>query len=216
MNTANDDDLMSRFDDVEVSTFRKVPICLVLDVSKSMECRDGSTLTKIELLNEFYNGFISFVRLDKRAKEMVDFCAITFGGEVTVINEWSNINSINTIKFFPKGAKPIGAAMEKACELIDSRRIFYKDKGFEYYKPIVILISDGETTNDYKSVAQEVSKKVKLKSGGIRVIPIIIGQNIYSKTVAAFSPIYIPKATCSSDELIDVPKNLFFSLFASD
>lgn len=213
MNTANNDDLMSRFDDVEEITTRKVPICLVLDVSKSMEYRDGSTLTKIELLNEFYNGIISFFRLDKRAKAMVDLCVITFGGEVIVKYEWSNVNSTEVSNFLPKGNKPIGAAMIKALQLIDSRRIFYKDNGFEYYKPIVILISDGETTNDYKLAAQEVSKKVMLKSGSIRVIPIIIGQNIYSKTVAAFSPIYIPKTTCSSDKLIDMTKNMFFSSF---
>jgi len=43
---------------------------------------------------------------------MVDFCVITFGGEVTVVNEWSNIESIKG--FFPKGTKPIGAAMKKS------------------------------------------------------------------------------------------------------
>ncbi len=210
----NDDDLMSRFDDVEVSTTRKVPICLVLDVSKSMEYRDGSTLTKIELLNEFYNGCLRFMRSDKRAKVMVDLCVITFGGEVTVVNEWSNIESTKGI-FFPKGIKPIGAAMKKALELIDSRRVYYKDFGFEYYKPIIILISDGEATADYKESAQEVSNKVKLKYGNIRVIPFIIGQNINSKTVAAFSPIYIPKATCSSDELNNILKEVFYDLFLS-
>ncbi len=211
----NDVDLMSQFDDIEVSSTRKVPICLVLDVSKSMENRDGSTLTKIEILNEFYQGSLSLFRLDKRFKAMVDLCVITFGGEVTVVNEWSNIKSIEANSFFPKGTKPIGAAMKKALELIDLRRVYYIDKGFEYYKPIVVLISDGETTNDYKESAQEISEKVKLKIGSIRVIPIIIGQNIYSKTVAAFSPNYIPKATCSSDELIDMYKRIFYTYFMS-
>jgi uncharacterized protein YegL len=179
-----------------------------------MECRDGSTLTKIELLNDFYNGCLSFFRSDKRAKAMVDLCVITFGGEVTVVNEWSNIESIKGI-FFPKGTKPIGAAMKKALEMIDSRRVYYKDFGFEYYKPTVILISDGEATTDYKESAQEVSNKVKLKNGNIMVIPIIIGQNIYSKTVAAFSPRYKPKAAYNSDELIDILKDFFNSRFLS-
>jgi uncharacterized protein YegL len=122
---------------------------------------------------------------------MVDFCVITFGGEVTVVNEWSNIESIKG--FFPKGTKPIGAAMKKALELIDSRRVYYKDFGFEYYKPIVILISDGEATTDYKESAQEVSNEVKFKIGNIKIIPIIIGQNIYSKLLVLFHQFINPK-----------------------
>jgi hypothetical protein len=70
MAITNDDDLMLRSGYIEVSTTRKVPICLVLDVSKSMEYCDGSTFTKIELLNEFYNGCLRFFRSDKRAKAM--------------------------------------------------------------------------------------------------------------------------------------------------
>ncbi len=199
----NDDDLMSRFNDLELIKTRKVPICLVLDISGSMAFRDGATLTKIELLNEFYKGFFSYVRSDRRAKAMVDLSIITFGDEVIVVNEWSNIESIKETSFLARGTKPIGAAMKKALNLIESRTIYYKDEGFEYYKPIIILMTDGEATADYKESAQVVSNKVKLKIGGIRVLPIIIGQNLYSKTIAAFSPIYKPKVFFSFDEFID-------------
>jgi uncharacterized protein YegL len=207
----NDDDLMSRFDDVEVSTTRKVPICLVLDVSGSMGDRDGTRLTKIEELNKNYKDFLNFVRADKRARAICDLCVISFGHEVTVVNGYSNVESIRETKFTPDGPTPMGAAMKKALNLLELRRTHYKEKGIEYYKPILILMTDGEATDDYKEAAEEVSKKVKLKSGNIILLPFIIGQNNRSQALAAFSPNYQPKAIRSSEDF----RQLFLLLQSS-
>ncbi len=211
MAMVNDDELMSRFDDIEVSTTRKVPICLVLDISGSMGDRDGTRLTKIEELNKNYKDFLNFVRTDKRAGAICDLSVITFGHEVTVVNGYSNIESIRETKFTANGPTPMGAAMKKALNLLELRRTHYKDKGIEYYKPIIILMTDGEATDDYKEAAEEVSKKVKLKSGNIKVLPFIIGQNNRSQALAAFSPEYPPKPIRSSDDF----KQLFLLLSTS-
>lgn len=211
MAMVNDDDLMSRFDDVEVSTTRKVPICLVLDISGSMGDRDGTRLTKIEELNKNYKDFLNFVRTDKRARAICDLSVISFGHEVTVVNGYSNIESIRETKFSANGPTPMGAAMKKALNLLELRRTHYKDKGIEYYKPIIILMTDGEATDDYKEAAAEIANKVKSKKGGIKLLPFIIGQNNKSDALSAFSPEYKPKMIRSSDDF----KQLFLLLSVS-
>jgi len=211
MAMVNDDDLMSRFDKIEVSTTRKVPICLVLDVSGSMGDRDGTRLTKIEELNKNYRDFLNFVKTDKRANAICDLCVISFGDEVNVVNGYSNIESIRETKFTANGPTPMGAAMKKALNLLELRRTHYKEKGIEYYKPIIILMTDGEATDDYKEAAQEVTNKVKLNSGNIKVLTFIIGQNNRSQALAAFSPEYPPKAIESSEDF----KKLFLLLSTS-
>jgi uncharacterized protein YegL len=194
----NNDDLMSRFDDLDVSNTRKVPICLVLDVSGSMGDRDGTRLTKIEELNKNYEDFVSFVRTNSRARAMVDLSVISFGHEVSVVNGYSNIESVKVTEFSANGPTPMGAAMKKAYDLLELRRRHYKEKGIQHYKPILILMTDGEATDDYQESAAEISTKVKEKR--LKVLPFIIGQNNRSKALAAFSPIYKPKAITSSDD----------------
>jgi uncharacterized protein YegL len=194
----NNEDLMSRFDDLDVSNTRKVPICLVLDVSGSMGDRDNTRLTKIEELNKNFKDFITFVRTNPKARSMVDLSVISFGHEVTVVNGYSNIESIKETRFSANGPTPMGAAMKKALDLLELRRKYYKDKGIQHFKPILILMSDGEATDNYEESAAEVSSKVKEKR--VKVLPFIIGRNNQSKALAAFSPFYKPKAVTSSED----------------
>jgi uncharacterized protein YegL len=208
-NMTNNDDLMSRFDSNEVSNTRKVPICLVLDVSGSMGDRDGTRLTKIEELSKNYKDFLTFVRTNSKARAMCDLSVISFGHEVTVVNGYSNIESVRETQFSANGSTPMGAAMKKALDLLELRRTYYKDKGIEHYKPILILMTDGDATDDYHESAAEISSKVKEKR--LKVLPFIIGQNNKSKALAAFSPVYKPKAIRSSDDF----KELFLLLSQS-
>lgn len=209
MNMSNNDDLMSRFDDSEISTTRKVPICLVLDISGSMGDRDGTRLTKIEELNKNYKDFLAFVRTNPKARAMCDLSVISFGSEVTVVNGYSNIESVRETKFSANGPTPMGAAMKEALNLLELRRKYYKEKGIEHYKPILILMTDGEATDEYQESAAEVSNKVNQKR--IKVLPFIIGQNNRSKALGAFSPQYKPKPIRSSDDF----KELFLLLSKS-
>jgi uncharacterized protein YegL len=202
MPNTNNDDLMSRFDDLQISNSRKVPICLVLDVSGSMGDRDGTRLTKIEELNKNYREFISFVRKDANARAICDLSVISFGDSVTVINGYSNIESVHDTKFTSNGPTPMGAAMSKALELLELRRSYYKKNSIEHYKPIVLLMTDGEATDDFQASAAQFASKVREKR--VKILPIIIGQNNKSKALAAFSPLYPPKQIKSSEDFAEL------------
>ena len=192
------DDLMNSFNDFDVSTTRKVPICLVLDISGSMGERDGTRLTKIEELNKNVRDFIQFVRNNAKARAICDLSIISFGDEVTVVNGYSHIESVKDTQFNANGPTPLGEAMKKALELLELRRSYYKQHEIEHYKPILMLMTDGEPTDNYHASAKEVAEKVNQNK--IKILPFVIGKNTDSKALSEFSPKYKPKVILSSDD----------------
>lgn len=199
-NTTNDDDLLSGFSngDFEIKVTRKVPVCLVLDVSGSMTDSIGWNRSKIDELNKHYSEFLHFVRKDDKARQICDLSVITFGDSVDVINGYSNIESIKETKFQANGPTPMGKAMKKAYDLLELRRTYYKQHDIEHYKPIIFLMSDGEPNDDYRSFAAEFSRKVLEKK--VVIIPIMIGKDPSLDALKAFSPRYEPKRITSSDD----------------
>ena len=165
MYSADNDDFLKAFSngDFEVKVSRKVPVCLVLDVSGSMGDRISFNHSKIDELNKQYVDFLTFVRKDPKARQICDLSVITFGNEVDVVNGYSNVEAIKDKEFEAGGPTPLGQAMKKAYDLLELRRSYYKQHDIEHYKPIVFLMSDGEPTDDYAPFAAEFSKKVMEK-----------------------------------------------------
>jgi uncharacterized protein YegL len=199
----SDDGLLSGFSngDFEIKVARKVPVCLVLDTSGSMTDSNGWNRSKIDELNKHYSEFLAFVRKDDKARQICDLSVITFGDSVDVVNGYSNIEAIKESKFQANGPTPMGKAMKKAYDLLELRRSYYKQNDIEHYKPIVILMTDGEPTDDYGPFSIEFSQKVVDKK--VVIIPIIIGKNPSAKALnalKAFSPRYEPKRIISSDD----------------
>jgi uncharacterized protein YegL len=124
----SDDDLLKGFSngDFDVKVSRKVPVCLVLDVSGSMGDQIGWNHSKIDELNKHYSSFLSFVRKDVKARQICDLSVITFGNEVEVVNGYANVEAIKDSKFEASGPTPLGQAMKKAYDLLDLRRSYYK------------------------------------------------------------------------------------------
>jgi uncharacterized protein YegL len=200
MYSNNNDDFQKAFSngDFEVKVSRKVPVCLVLDVSGSMGDRISFNHSKIDELNKQYLDFLTFVRKDPRARQICDLSVITFGNEVEVVNGYSNVEAIKNSEFEAGGPTPLGQAMRKAYDLLELRRSYYKQHDIEHYKPIVFLMSDGDPTDDYAPFAVEFSKKVMEKK--LVIIPIMIGKDPSVKALKAFSPKFEPKRITSSDD----------------
>ena len=154
------DELFANWDNGDVKITRKVPICLCIDVSGSMSNVDGSNMSKIEEVNKYVNVFLDYVRNDERAKKISDICIITFGGTVNVVSSYNSIENIPNQNFKAGGGTPLGEAVNKAVELLDTRRKYYKDNNIEHWKPIMLLMSDGEPTDSYQSSAANFSKRV--------------------------------------------------------
>lgn len=192
------DSLFANWKNGDVKVSRKVPICLLLDVSGSMSDRDGSTKTKIEEVHDNLITFLDYVRSDTRASKICDLCIISFGESIKVISDYNSIDTISNPSFNAYGGTPLGGAIDKASELLDNRRQYYKDNDIEHFKPIVLLMSDGEPTDNYKNSAKKFSDRVSKKE--LKIFPVGIGSSFNCSVLEEFSPILKPKQICTTEE----------------
>ncbi len=207
-----DDDMnLGDWSSLEINSSRKVPICLVLDRSGSMQECDGSTKSKMQELNVNMKIFLDYVRGNKKASRICDICIISFGGvdEVTVENNYSSIKDLKYKPLEPYGRTPMGAAVSKAIELLKKRRTYYKNNDIEHYKPIMLIMTDGLPTDEYKSAAMEFSSMVKNRE--VKVFPVGIGKNFNKDVLREFSPLVEPKTIESAENF----EKLFKLLSAS-
>ena len=124
---------------------------LLLDVSGSMSGRP------IDALNEGLAAFAADLATDSLARQRVEVAIVTFGNAgVTVEQDFVTASSFEPRKLVAGGGTPMGAAIEKAIDLVDERKRQYRDNGIVYYRPWVFLITDGEPTDSWTEAAAKV------------------------------------------------------------
>lgn len=176
---------------------RKVPICLVLDCSGSMRYPDGTRLAKIDELNNNIDAFLDYVRNDPKASKICDLCIITMGDSVRVVSRYTTVDRIHFGHFAAAGGTPLGTAMNEAVRLLTERRQYYRDNDIEHYKPILMVMTDGDPTDDISYISRTVSEMVLNKE--IKIFPVGIGMNFNQDTLKQFSPLLQPKLIRNSE-----------------
>ncbi|MEG3843675.1 VWA domain-containing protein [Microcoleus sp. herbarium14] len=146
----------------------RCPCMLVLDVSGSMS---GDP---ISLLNQGVNQFIQEVYQDDFARFAVEVGIITFGSTVDEVIPIQSILEINVPAFSAMGRTPMGEAVSKAIEVLEVRKQQYQKRGVSYYQPWIVLMTDGEPTDDkeYPNAAallRELAEDSKMLVFGIGI-----------------------------------------------
>jgi len=100
------------------------------ELNKALEKLKEDILSDAILSNRLEIGVISFDD-DARVERPIDM--------VTVDTEMPNLSS--------GGTTNLVAGMNKAMDEIEERKRFYKDNGEQYYRPFIVLFSDGVATN---------------------------------------------------------------------
>lgn len=147
----------------------RAPLVLVLDCSGSM----GDD-NKISLLNEGLKTLAEELKNDPITARCGRILVIAFGGDniVNVMGDWTDAMDFVPPDLVAGGLTPIGAAMKKALDEIEAQKREMRSAGVPYKRPIIMLLSDGEPTDDWPSVADECRQaetdhKVNIMSIGI-------------------------------------------------
>jgi uncharacterized protein YegL len=124
---------------------------LLLDTSGSMSGMP------IQQLNEGVKTLKDELTQDSLASKRVEVAMITFG-PATLESDFQTVDN-----FFPKhlsanGDTPIGTAISMGIDLVNRRKQVYKENGVGYYKPWIILITDGGPTDNWYNVAQLIKE----------------------------------------------------------
>ena len=112
---------------------------LLLDTSSSMAGLN------IRQLNEGMQTLKEEISNDELARKRVELAVVTFGnGGVNVINDFSAIENFKPPTLVADGGTPMGEAIIKAIDLVESRKKDYKKEGVDHFRPWIFMITDGE------------------------------------------------------------------------
>lgn len=118
------------------------PTVLLLDTSGSM-AQGG----KITALNQGLQAFKAEVAGDELAAKRIDVAIVTFGEGVRIQHTFSSIEEFSPPFLTPGGLTPMGDGLIQAMDLIEERKRQYQEKGIDYYRPWIFMITDGEPTD---------------------------------------------------------------------
>lgn len=184
----SDNDLLVRLEDLVNNPTARVPVCICLDTSGSM---DG---TPINELNEGVKLFYDAIREDETALYSAEISIVTFGGEALLIEDFANINRQPVAPILEAdGMTPMGEAVNLALDCLEKRKQEYKDKGVDYYQPWLVLMTDGAPNGSSSELSIAIQRTVELVNDRkLTVFPIGIGKDADMNILQQFSPIRNP------------------------
>ena len=179
-------------EELNASSAKVTPICIVVDTSFSMaRYRDKNGKTRMERLNEGIHQFLEEIKNDDILADSVEIAIVTFNTVAGTALAFSTIENIegmiitagNTAGDTPKG-------VEKALELLENEKNFLKANGKRYNQPWIVIMSDGRATASYNKetgtkdqddvdrrliVAQNKTKYLEAQDK-LTVIPVLISE----------------------------------------
>jgi uncharacterized protein YegL len=130
----------------------RCPCVLLLDVSGSMQ---GN---RIEQLNAGLVAYKDQLAGDTLAAKRVEVAVVTFGGQVTTVNEFTTAETFVPTTLTTSGDTPMGAAIQRAVDMLQERKTTYRSNGISFYRPWIFLITDGAPTDEWQSAAERVKQ----------------------------------------------------------
>jgi len=132
----------------------RCPCVLLLDVSGSMS---GAP---IQALNEGLKVFQQELSQDNLAKKRVEVAIIAFSDVVQIIQDFANPDDFTLPTLIAGGLTHTGTAINKALDMIQTRKAQYRVNGVSYYRPWVFLITDGEPQGESTEMVARAIQRI--------------------------------------------------------
>ena len=126
-------------------------VVLILDTSASMAGQ------KIRDLNSGLESFIADLKKDPYARQRVELSVITCGRQAAVVSDFVAVGTIDGYTpLQADGPTPMGAAINLAIDRLESRKTLYRENGIQYFRPWIVIMTDGMPTDDMKSAVTRI------------------------------------------------------------
>lgn len=132
---------------------------LVLDTSGSME---GEPINE---LNKGLQDFHQEVAMDFVASQRLEVSVVTFNSTTQVLREPALLQNLEMPRLSASGTTKLVDAVRTAMFKVEERKQWYRETGQNYYRPMIVLITDGEpdSDQDLSGLSDELQRSVAAK-----------------------------------------------------
>lgn len=120
----------------------RVSCVALVDVSGSME---GEPIAALE---RGFARFTDYLHNEALASKRVEVAVVTFGTAATVLVPMQEARSVQPTHFPTGGTTNLAAGIHLALDIIEDRKRAYKAAGLQYYRPWILIITDGKANID--------------------------------------------------------------------
>lgn len=126
------------------NTAPRCPVVLLIDTSGSMgygKLYNG--IKPIDEVNKGINDMFKYVRNDYVSSKRAEIAIITFSSQTTLISDFSLVDGKKDVNLTAGGVTTVAPALKLMMNMLEERKKKYKSAGRKYYRPIVIMMTDG-------------------------------------------------------------------------
>lgn len=150
-------------------------ICiLLLDVSGSMGLPHSNP--PINALNSGYEAFRHYAANDPVASLRVETAVVEFGSNARIAVPMQEAAALPAYSFSAGGTTNLADAIDMALDLVDTRKQEIKKAGIEYFRPWIVVMSDGQPNAGRKLDDAIARLKSAKERGSATVFSIGIGE----------------------------------------
>ncbi|AEF36832.1 von Willebrand factor type A [Mycolicibacter sinensis] len=115
---------------------------MLADVSGSM---DGEPIAALE---RGFAAFTEYLHNEALASKRVEVAVVTFGTVATVLVPMQEARTLQPVQFTAGGTTNLAAGINLALDIIEDRKHAYKVAGLQYYRPWILVLTDGKPNLD--------------------------------------------------------------------
>lgn len=142
----------------------RCPVLIIADCSGSMSGEPMNAMNRG--VDALYQAIID----DEIARNRVEIALLSFGTSARVEREFATVDSVSRTDMDVAGATNMHLAIQQGCDLLEERKEMYRVNGVPYFRPIIVLFSDGLPTGTAEETAAANRRLVEMENAGQLII----------------------------------------------
>lgn len=151
-----------RLEDVEFADNPEMrcPVLIIADCSGSMA---GPPITA---MNQGVDTLYQAIAEDEVARNRVEVALLSFSNEARVERDFSTVSERGNSAIVAGGVTNMHLAIQQGCDLLEERKERYRQNGIPYYRPIMVLFSDGLPSGSQSDMQRANDRLVDMENRG--------------------------------------------------
>lgn len=133
----------------------RCPCVLLLDTSGSMQ---GAPL---DAMLAGLEAFRFDLAVDPLAARRVEIAVVAFDNRIRVVQDFVSPDRFDIPFLNAEGMTHVGAAIDKALEMVEERKARYRAYDVAYYRPWIFLVTDGEPQGEAPEAVEQAVGRLR-------------------------------------------------------